>query len=184
MRKDRSVKVVLGLLALSGLLLPLWVVSFNAPMFGRTWLTITIYGSGSVEGPIQQVNIANHYVGLREIRPEEMPELQFLPSIFIVAAAAMLLSAWRLPLRVTALIYLALLIGLPAYLQWWLYGFGHNLTPGAAIRIEPFVPYVIGPYQIANFKILTYFHAGYWVLALVLLGAYLAERRWGGLGGG
>jgi hypothetical protein len=157
----------------------MWTVIFNAPMFGSSWLTINIYGYGAVEGPLRQINIANHYVGLREIKPDGMVELRLLPYAFLAAGLLLVMRMFKRTRKVATLAYIALLISLPAYVQYWLYDFGHDIQPGAAIRIEPFTPYAIGYFQVANFKIASFFHVGYWLLVVALVLSRVVEKRFG-----
>lgn len=37
----------------------------------------------------------------------------------------------------------------------WLYEYGHNLDPHAAITIDPYMPPVIGWKRLANFKVIS-----------------------------
>ena len=174
--KNKIMLIIAVILPLIGIALPFWVLEFNAPMFGTRWLTITVYGYGGVTGPLDQINVANHYVGLSELHPERMIEIKLLPLAFILAALIAAVSVWKRNKKLL-LIYIAILILVPAYFQYWLYNFGHNINwKEAAIHIEPFTPLVMGYYQIANFKAKTYFHAGYWVMVASLIISYYTIR--------
>lgn len=175
-----AIRLLPAALAVAAVALPLWVVMFNAPMFGGSWLTIYVHGYGGVEGPIDQVNIANHYVGLRPIEPDGMVELRILPYLYVVAGLLLVLRAHGRARRLSTIAYIILLVSLPAYIQYWLYEFGHEIRPGAAIRIEPFTPYALGYFQVANFKVISFFHVGYWVLVLALVLSRVVEKRFGG----
>jgi hypothetical protein len=61
----------------------------------------------------------------------------------------------------------------------WLYHYGHDLDPRAAIKLQVFTPPVIGFKQMANFKVWSYPGLGTWLLGVAwALGpiAVLAER--------
>lgn len=178
--KIKILKLIVIILPLMGLFLPIWVIEFNAPMFGQRWLRIEIFGNGVVIGPIDQINIANHYVGLPEIHPDEMIEVKILPYIFILQATLLSLAYLLKYRRIFIILYIFISISIPAYLQYWLYLFGHNINyKVAAIKIEPFTPLVIGGYQIANFKIVTYLHIGYWSLIIpLIITYYMVKNRW------
>jgi hypothetical protein len=45
-----------------------------------------------------------------------------------------------------------------------LYVYGHNLAPGAPVKVAPFTPPVFGYQQIANFEVYSYPRAGTYVL--------------------
>ncbi len=177
--KEKILKIAAVVLPLIGLFLPFWVIKFNAPLYGQKWLEITIYGYGATQGPIDQINIANHYVGLPEIHPEEMLEIKVLPLVFISATVISALMVFRKEKRrALAILYVLLLLSIPAYFQYWLYDFGHSINyETAAIKIKPFTPLVIGAYQIANFKAVAYFHLGYWLLVASFILAYKVERK-------
>jgi hypothetical protein len=165
-------KIMVIIFPLIALFLPFWVLEFRAPIFGEKWLYLTIYGYGSVEGPLDQINIANHYVGLSEIDPASLIEIKFLPLLFLVITVFNCLIVYVRRKNVRKLLmYLLLLIiiMIPIYFQYWLYNFGHNISSEAAIKIEPFTPLVMGSYHIANFSAITYFHVGYWILVLSLI---------------
>jgi len=175
--KNKIMLIIAVILPLIGIALPFWILEFNAPMFGRRWLTITVYGYGGVTGPLDQINVANHYVGLSELHPENMIEIKLLPLAFILSALIAAISVVKRNKKFL-LIFLAILILIPAYFQYWLYEFGHNInSEEAAINIEPFTPLVMGYYQIANFKAKTYFHVGYWLMVASLIVSYYAIRK-------
>jgi hypothetical protein len=45
-----------------------------------------------------------------------------------------------------------------------MYMYGHNLAPGAPVKVPPFTPPVFGYQQIANFEVYSYPRAGTYVL--------------------
>lgn len=169
-------KIISGVLPIISIFLPLWYISFNAPMFGQQWLDIYVYGNGHIDGPLHQINIANHYVGLKDITLEQLWELKYLPYLFLAIAAVPLISlvkeSW-----IWIAAHLGLVLSIPVYIQVWLYNFGHDLQAGAAIEIEPFTPYVFGYYQIANFKILAVLHVGFWLLVASFILSFVAYWR-------
>lgn len=173
------VNLALASLALSGIFLPLWALSFSAPRHGNEWKTIIVYGTGTVQGPIDEVNKANQYVGLEQIRPADMIALKLIPLTYILAAIFIGLGGWRLSIRKTAPLYLALLLSVPIGIQYWLYTFGHNINPNAPIALDPFTPYVVGSYVVANFTIVAYLHAGYFLLVGAFAAWYYLNKKVG-----
>jgi copper chaperone NosL len=69
----------------------------------------------------------------------------------------------------------------------WLYRYGHDLDPRAAIKLGPFMPPVIGYQRMANFHVWSYPGLGTWLLGFAWLLAPVAlflERRAAAAGGG
>lgn len=175
--KGNLIKMISAIISIGSIMLPFWVLSFNAPIFGQKWLSITVYGYGMVEGPLDQINIANHYVGLSEINPNEMLELKLLPFLFIILTALIILNIFKkLSFKLMMYIYILSLVFMIVYFQFWLYKFGHQINSNAPIPIEPFTPYVMGSYSVANFSAVAYFHAGFWLLMLVLVLVFYGEK--------
>lgn len=179
MDRKRIRKVVAALLIILATFSPLWTMKLNAPLYGKKWLHITLY-SYKVEGDVREVNIVNHYVGLAEIKPEEMVELKIAPILFgvlnLLALVGIAINNGRFEMFFWIVLLLTV-IGIPGYLQFWLYNYGHNLSPKAAIKIEPFTPPVItvSPNKVGNFKTISYLDVGFWmVLAAMLL--YTPDR--------
>lgn len=178
LRKYAVANLVLASIALSSMLLPLWALSFNSPVTRHEWKTIMVYGTGSVDGPLDVVNKANGYVGLEQIRPADTLALKVIPFVYILAAIFIVLGGWRLSVQLTTLLYVLLLLAVPLGIQYWLYIFGHHINPDAPIALEPFTPYVVGSYEVANFMIVTYFHVGYFLLIGSFATSYFVNKMW------
>jgi uncharacterized membrane protein len=167
------IKIVCIILPLIGLLLPLWVLEFNAPMFGARWLRITLYGYGAVEGPLDQINIANHYVGLPEIDPATMIEVRLLPLFFpVIGVLNGLIVFTKKRIKQLFIVSILVVLAIPIYFQYWLYNYGHSIGGEAPVKIEPFTPPVMGSYTIANFNAVAYFHVGFWIIVASLILVY------------
>ena len=164
-------------MALLSMMLPLWALSFNTSGLGHEWKTIVVYGTGVVQGPIDEVNKANQFVGLQVLIPANIIALKLVPLIYVLAAAFIILNGWWLSFKKAALLYLVLLVSVPLSIQYWLYGFGHNLSSEAPIALDPFTPYVIGSYEVATYMIFSYLHLGYFLLIGIFLSWYLVNRK-------
>jgi hypothetical protein len=105
---------------------------------------------------LQNINGLNHYIGMKAIEPDSIPELRFMPVFVAVMIAAGLLVAAtgnRMLLYVWVGVFL---IGAVAGLVdfWlWSYDYGHNLDPTAAIKVPgmSYQPPLIGSKQLLNF---------------------------------
>jgi len=170
-----------GLLAIS-MALPLWQLKLIAPQYPKG-LYLTAYGYRMV-GDIEEINRLNHYIGMKHIDPSSVWELKLflvaMPVLVVITAASAFLA--RRPLHrnlVRALLWAPPLFFL-ADLQFWLYDYGHDLDPKAALRMDPFTPKVIGPTRVMNFGADTMVDWGFWAMVgaalVVTLGPAFA--RW------
>jgi nitrous oxidase accessory protein len=146
--------VLATLLVAGGWLLPLWQARLFAPQYPGG-LTTTAYGN-RVAGDINEVNALNHYVGLGVFDPANVPEMKLWPlalaGALMAVVVALLLRRRPWPRRL-ALGYLwGVPIGVLAAIQFRLYQFGHDVTPGAAFRLDPFTPWVVGKTTVWNFE--------------------------------
>jgi len=154
-------------------LFPLWRISMKAPQYPKG-LSMDIYSWQLVGGndghDIQEINTLNHYIGMQSITREELRDLDWMP-FAIVAMAALALRAALLG-NVRALIDLSMIaayVSLVAFgrFVWMLWEFGHHLDPKAPVKVQPFMPVVIGEKQIANFLTHSMPHLG-----SLLMGAF------------
>ncbi|GBD23848.1 hypothetical protein HRbin29_01521 [bacterium HR29] len=176
-----SALVAAVLLGLS-MLLPLWKLKLVAPQYPNG-LYLTAYGY-RMEGDIEEINRLNHYIGMKPIEPDSVWELKLflvaMPVLIALTAAAAFLARRRLHRTlIRALLWTPPLFFL-ADLQYWLYEFGHDLDPKAALRMEPFTPKVIGPTRVMNFGADTMVDWGFWAMvgAAVVITFGPALARW------
>lgn len=190
----RALTLVATLLLGTMYFMPLWSVRLVAPQYpegiGMDIHLTTV--TGAKEHDLRNINALNHYIGMKEIHPESIPELKYMPWILaaLIAAGVVVVVAGRRRGLVTwlAALFLAGAAGLADFWRWN-YDYGHNLDLERAIIVIPdqtYQPPIIGTKQIANFTATSYPAAG-GVLAGVafLLGAgalFLTYRRRGGLG--
>jgi copper chaperone NosL len=125
---------------------------------------------------LDNINNLNHYIGMKRIEPDAIPELRIMPWLIGALAALGLASAWagrRWLLVVWVLAFTAIaVVGLVDF-HLWEYDYGHNLhTETAIIKIPGmnYQPPLIGSKQLLNFVASSWPAAGGW-LAFVSLGA-------------
>ena len=86
MRSLPKILIIAGSILLLGTFLsPIWSITLEAPQY-PTGVTMYIWInkiSGSEKGTLQNINILNHYVGMKMIEPESIPELRYFPKIII-----------------------------------------------------------------------------------------------------
>jgi copper chaperone NosL len=136
--------------------LPIWTMKLWAPQY-REGLTLTIY-THTIRGDLQKINILNHYVGMHAITPEDFKEFRFLPQALTFFGLMALIAALVNRRWVAFLGWLAF-TGFSIYMfkdyATWLWHYGHDLDPRAAIKLQAFTPPLIGYSQMANFKVLS-----------------------------
>lgn len=170
-----------GALLLGALYLtPLWRIQLFAPQYPeglglRIWVDRI---AGAAPQDLNSINNLNHYIGMRRIVPDEIPELRYMPWILagliafgVVAAVA---GRRRLVLAWLAAIAAGTAAGLADFWKWG-YDYGHHLSPEAIIKIPgmSYQPPVIGNKQLLNFSASSWPDIGAW-MALVAVGVTIA----------
>ena len=86
MRHLPKIIFIVGAIALLGTFLsPIWRITLEAPQYPQgvtMYIWINKIG-GSERGTLQNINILNHYVGMKMIEPESIPELKYFPKVII-----------------------------------------------------------------------------------------------------
>jgi copper chaperone NosL len=139
--------------------LPLWRVELIAPQYPEgLGMLIRVNGVDGIKpNDLNSINNLNHYIGMKEIVPESIPELKYMPWILgALIAGGLLVAALgkRLPLYVFGgALGLLLVAGLYDYWRWG-YDYGHNLDMSVAIIKIPgmtYQPPLIGSKKLLNF---------------------------------
>ncbi len=158
-RTTRLLLVVAAIATALAILLPLWEVRLVAPQYpegiGLRIMSHTVRGLNPND--LNSINVLNHYIGMKPIVPDSIPELKYMPWILGAVAAWMLVIAWRGGRRqlVAWLVVVAVLGAVGLWDFWrWEYDYGHNLdTENAAIVVPgmTYQPPMIGSKQLLNF---------------------------------
>jgi len=158
-RRSRILFAVASLLLLTTFVAPLWHIDLKAPQYPEG-LGMYIWSNqitGQKPHDLDNINRLNHYIGMKEILPEAIPELRWMPQIIgVLVVTGLLVAGWgrRVGLYVwTSLFLIAALVGLADFWRWN-YDYGHNLKPDAAIKIPgmSYQPPLIGTKQLLNFR--------------------------------
>jgi len=171
-------RVLLGLAAaliIAAHFLPLWNLTMFAPQYPQG-LRLDIFDHALIGGhggqDIKEINLLNHYIGMRDLAAEDFTEFRWMP--FVLGGLALLyLRALVLGTIKELVDATVLFIYFGAFSLWSfaykMYLYGHNLSPDAAVRVPPFTPPVFGYQQIANFEVYSYPRAASYLLGAVLL---------------
>ena len=150
--------------------LPIWMMKMWAPQY-REGLTLTIY-TNTIKGDLQNINTLNHYVGMHAITPDDFKEFRYLPQALTFFGLMALIGALVNRRWIAILGWLAF-SGFAIYMfsdyAKWLWQYGHDLDPRAAIKLPAFTPPLIGYSKMANFKVLSIPGAGTVLLGLAWL---------------
>jgi len=153
-------------------LTPLWNMSFYAQQYPEG-LELYVYGHSLVGGDggndLTEINVLNHYIGMKELLPEDFTELKWIPLVLGAITVLALRSAAIGTLgSIVDLIVISVYFGLFSLWSFWykLNLYGRELDPTAAVRVDPFTPPVFGHKMVGQFEVWSYPSPG---TALVLL---------------
>jgi copper chaperone NosL len=177
---DRILPLLAAALLIGSLAMPYWTLNLHAPQYPRG-LHVTVFLNRAI-GDIHELNGLNHYIGMAPLDSGAAFERSIsFPGVAIVGLLAAVVVVRRRWVWLAALPALLLPIIFAGDLAFWLYKFGHELDPHAALSnsIHPFTPPVLGPGKVGQFRTLAYFNVGFWMafLAASLLGVTMWLRR-------
>jgi copper chaperone NosL len=182
MRKEsRWMLVAAAALLVPVFALPLWSIRIVAPQY-REGLGMFIGLRdiwGHTEHDIQNINILNHYIGMKPIDPAVVDILTVMPWVvgFLMLSALVvalvgrrwLVGGWLLAFTV---------LGTAGLMEFyaWNYDYGHNLDPMAPIKIPgmTYQPPIFGTKQLLNMSTSSYPSWGTLFVALAFLAGVLA----------
>ena len=175
MKKSKLLMIIGSLFLLGLFVFPLWNITLEAPQYPiPLGMNIHINKFTDVhEFDIKNINLMNHYVGMKYI-PESIPEFKIFPLV------------------IGAMILLGVLIGVFANYKWflgwfilmsilgiagmydfylWEYDYGHNLDPKAIMNFKNpdgspmgFQPPLFGTKHILNFIAHSYPRTGAYLM--------------------
>lgn len=160
---------------------PMWSITLLAPQYPdgvQMHIYIDKIG-GSSPGTLQNVNILNHYIGMKKIEPDSIPELKYMTPIvifFMVTALIAALMDRKMIYGIWAgLLLLVFCVGLYDFYLWE-YDYGHNLDSNAPMKFDgaSFQPPLLGRKEILNFTAISVPHIGGILAGLSLLLSIIA----------
>jgi hypothetical protein len=158
--RSRILFVLASLLLSLAFVLPVWAVYLQAPQYpeGLGMLIRINDITGLKPNDLENINNLNHYIGMKRIVPESIPELRLMPMIvagLLAAGLGVAALGRRWLARLWVLIFVAFsLAGLVDFYRWE-YDYGHNLDMENAIIKIPgmnYQPPLIGTKQLLNFR--------------------------------
>jgi hypothetical protein len=141
---------------------PVWNLTMFAPQY-PDGLRLDIYSSGLQGGnrgqDVKEINVLNHYIGMRDIAEEDFTEFKWMP--FVIGGLGLLILRGIVIGTIASVLDVTVLFVYFGAFSLWsfgykLYRYGHDLAPTAAVRVDPFMPPMFGYQQIANFEVYSY----------------------------
>lgn len=187
-RASRILVLVASLALALAYVLPIWVIDLEAPQYPEgLGMVIRIDDvAGQKPNDLNNINNLNHYIGMKRIEPESIPELVIMPWLVAALMAGGLLTAAlgrrRLLYAWIGTYLVVSVVGLADFYKWE-YDYGHNLDEENAIIKVPgmnYQPPLIGSKQLLNFRAHSWPGAGGWILigvSMVGMGVAVAEWR-------
>ncbi|GAB4447537.1 MAG: hypothetical protein OHK0036_01900 [Bacteroidia bacterium] len=138
--------------------MPIWEVYLEAPQYpepiGMYIYIDKIEGIG--ENDLDNINLLNHYIGMKKIIPESIPELKYMKyAIYFFLASGIVVfilknKKWILYIW-TMLLILSSIFALYDFNKWE-QDYGSNLDPKAPIKVPgmTYKPPLIGQKQLLN----------------------------------
>jgi hypothetical protein len=167
--KKSKIIMIIGVLLLLGLFkFPLWNITLEAPQYPTPLgmnIHITKFVGANDEHDIKNINLMNHYVGMKYI-PETIPEFEIFPYaigiMILLGVVAGVFGNYKWFLYWFILMSILGSIGLYDFYMWE-YNYGHDLDPHAIMKftnpdgsIMGFQPPLWGSKQILNFTAHSY----------------------------
>jgi copper chaperone NosL len=172
---------------------PLWSINLDAPQYPEgmgmnIWIDKV---TGVKPHDLQNINGLNHYIGMKEIHAESIPELRFMKYI-VAGLIAMGILAGILRKRAFLITWVVVcivvaLVGLADFYRWG-YDYGHDLNPEAPIKVPgmTYQPPLIGQKQLLNITATSLPALGGLMLivavGLAVLAAFVDWKRRGRIG--
>jgi len=191
MKTPKLIMILGALLPLLLFAFPLWNITLEAPQYPIP-LGMDIYINDFADAnphDIKNINLMNHYVGMKYI-PDAIPEFKIFPIGIMITTLIGLVIAflgnhkWYLYWGIMMVLVSA--AGLYDFYLWE-HDYGHNLDPKAIMKftnpdgsVMGFQPPLFGSKDILNFRAHSYPQLGAYCLAAGIalgFGAYFVGRR-------
>jgi copper chaperone NosL len=154
---------------------PLWSIDLEAPQYPEgigieIWINQI---TGQKPNDLTNINGLNHYIGMKTIIPDAIPELKIMPFIIIFMIVFGLVGAFSgkrfLVYSWIAFFIILAAVGLYDYYLWE-YDYGHNLNPHAAIKIPgmAYQPPLLGSKMLLNFNAISMPDISFYILVIAV----------------
>ncbi len=187
LKTSNKLMILAAILPLGLFLFPLWKITLEAPQY-PTPLGMYIHINDFTDAnphDIKNINIMNHYVGMKYI-PEAIPEFKIFPAGIIITSILGLIIAlkgnYKWFLGWFILMVLLSCAGLYDFYLWE-HDYGHDLDPKAIMKftnpdgtVMGFQPPLFGSKDILNFTAHSYPQLGAFLLGLGMALSFVAFK--------
>jgi copper chaperone NosL len=174
--KSKILIIIAALMIMLTFVFPLWYIDLEAPQYPegiglQIWINQIV---GQNPHDLDNINGLNHYIGMKEIEPESIPELKIMPylMIFMILFGLMAGILGKRNLVYTWILLFIIMAAIGMYdFYMWEYDYGHDLNPLAAIKIPgmAYQPPLIGSKMLLNFNAISMPHIATYILAFVVM---------------
>ena len=186
--RSRLLAAAASILLIGMFVWPIWRIDLTAPQYpeglGMEIRISTIQGLTPYD--LDRINNLNHYIGMKAIQPEAIPELAFMPWLVggLIVTGLIIAALGRRPLLYAWTGAFAAVAAAGVADFWrWAYDYGHNLDFENAIIKVPgmsYQPPLIGTKQLLNFTATSWPGPGGWLaflaMALAVTAVFLTWR--------
>jgi hypothetical protein len=176
----RALLAVAAIALAATLAFPLWNMTMFAPQYPEG-LRLDIHtqelrgGNGGQD--LREINLLNHYIGMRDLANDDFTEFKWMP--FVIGGIALLFLRAAAHGTMASLVDSAVVFCYFGAFSLWSFGFklyqyGHNLAPGAPVKVPPFTPPIFGYKQLANFEVYSYPAVGTYLMVVTALAVFAA----------
>ncbi len=185
MKKSRLIMIIGALLPLGLFLFPLWNITLEAPQYPiPLGMNIHINDFSDMHPhDIKNINLMNHYVGMKYI-PDAIPEFKVFPiGIIITTILGLLIGIFMNHKWFLGWFILMVVVSMAGLYDFylWEHDYGHNLDPKAIMKftnpdgsVMGFQPPLFGTKDILNFRAHSYPRLGAFFLALGITFGFIA----------
>ena len=185
MKKSNLIMILGALLPLFLFIFPLWNITLEAPQYPiPLGMNIHINDFSDMNPhDIKNINLMNHYVGMKYI-PDAIPEFKIFPAGIIITTILGLIIGFKGNYKwfLGWLILMCVLSAAGLYdFYIWEHDYGHDLDPKAIMKftnpdgsVMGFQPPLFGSKDILNFKAHSYPRLGAFFLAAGMVLSFVA----------
>lgn len=182
LKKNKILVLIASLLLFLVYAFPIWKIALEAPQYpeGLGLLIWVDKITGVNENDLQTLNGLNHYIGMKEIKPESIPELKIIPYVIGFFILSGLLIAFKGNEKwIIAWIFLFIVVGFVGIYDFyqWEYNYGHDLNSNAPIKVPgaSYQPPLIGSKQLLNIKAISAPYIGSIIIFISIALAWIAQ---------
>ena len=185
MKKSNIIMLIAALLPLGLFFFPLWKITLEAPQYPTPLGMYIHINDFSDVNPfdIKNINLMNHYVGMKYI-PDAIPEFKIFPTGILITTLLGLIIAFKGTYKWFLYWFILMILLSTAGLYdfyLWEHNYGHDLDPKAILKftnpdgsVMGFQPPLFGTKHILNFTTHSYPRLGAYFLGLGIICSFLA----------